>query len=100
MENNLPKHIERKLSKLEALESGGVDNWEWYSESLKDWFAENEIDEELDSAIEELNGVLSDAEVDFPAGIEAGPNITCDEEELKKVILMFAEKYLRIKQEK
>jgi hypothetical protein len=27
------------LLKLEALERGGVDNWEWYDESLKDWYS-------------------------------------------------------------
>lgn len=35
---------ERKLS---ALEAGGVDNWEWYSESLKKYFKEEEFDETL-----------------------------------------------------
>lgn len=28
--------------KLEALEQGGVDNWEWYSESLRNYFGEND----------------------------------------------------------
>lgn len=29
--------------KLAALENGGVDNWEWYSESLKElWEEENQ----------------------------------------------------------
>lgn len=27
--------------KLIALESGGVDNWEWYSESLNNWLINN-----------------------------------------------------------
>ena len=31
--------------KLTCLENGGVDNWEWYSESLKDYFATQEEDE-------------------------------------------------------
>lgn len=29
-------------AKLRALEVGGVDNWEWYYESLKDYLAETE----------------------------------------------------------
>ena len=32
-------------NKLSALKSGGVDNWEWYSESLADYYAEKEKDE-------------------------------------------------------
>lgn len=31
------KENEERLGKLEALEMGGVDNWEWYDESLEDW---------------------------------------------------------------
>lgn len=30
--------IEKSLKKLEALENGGVDNWEWYGEALSEWF--------------------------------------------------------------
>lgn len=29
-------------AKLSALEAGGVDNWEWYSESLREYWAEKE----------------------------------------------------------
>lgn len=28
----------RSRDKLQGLEAGGVDNWEWYSESLKDFY--------------------------------------------------------------
>ncbi|WQZ00618.1 hypothetical protein [Klebsiella phage vB_KpnP_cmc355D] len=28
--------LERQDAELSALEAGGVDNWEWYSESLRD----------------------------------------------------------------
>ena len=34
-------------NKLSALENGGVDNWEWYSESLADYYAEKEKDEQV-----------------------------------------------------
>ena len=30
--------------KLEALEAGGVDNWEWYDESLKEFREEEDED--------------------------------------------------------
>ena len=48
------KELLRAEAKLNALEAGGVDNWEWYGESLKDWFAENELDERLEALIDEL----------------------------------------------
>lgn len=33
---------------LSALEAGGVDNWEWYSESLREFFKEEDDEEEGD----------------------------------------------------
>ncbi len=30
------KELERAQAKLQALENGGVDNWEWYHDALKD----------------------------------------------------------------
>ena len=37
-------HLVDRDFKLTCLENGGVDNWEWYSESLEDYFAANEED--------------------------------------------------------
>ena len=39
-ENELRELIHDSL-KLMALESGGVDNWEWYSDSLNDFLNSN-----------------------------------------------------------
>ena len=50
-----PEEFQEKLQKeynrlydasetLEALEQGGVDNWEWYGDSLKNYFGEDEED--------------------------------------------------------
>ena len=49
------KELERAEAKLQALEAGGVDNWEWYGESLKGWREENEIEELKDDFINELS---------------------------------------------
>lgn len=40
-----------------ALSSGGVDNWDWYGNSIQDFFKENDIDtDNFDQFIEnELN---------------------------------------------
>lgn len=32
----LSKEVQARLNKLNALEAGGVDNWEWYEQSLED----------------------------------------------------------------
>ena len=34
MNRNLA-HLQSRVAVLDALEAGGVDNWEWYSESLR-----------------------------------------------------------------
>ena len=36
------ENLKRDSAILAALEAGGVDNWEWYSESLRDFFNEEE----------------------------------------------------------
>lgn len=63
--------IERRLAKLDALEAGGVDNWEWYDESLEGWFAENELEEKADSLIESICEALSVGTYE-PSGRGAG----------------------------
>jgi hypothetical protein len=58
---DLPKDVERKLAKLEALEAGGVDNWEWYSEALKEWNAENYLEEYADGVLQNVIDTLAGA---------------------------------------
>ena len=74
----------RDLSKLQALENGGVDNWEFYDESLKQWRKENEFDEMLNDFIEDLNEILIEAKIDYPSGLGCGHSITFDEESVKE----------------
>lgn len=78
--------MQRQIAKLNALESGGVDNWDFYDESLKEWRKDGEIEEAIDFAIEEINEVLVDAEVDFPAGREAGSRIVYDDYAMRRAI--------------
>lgn len=71
------KELERIESKMLALEAGGVDNWEWYCESLKDCNKENELDELIDNFIGEFyDNYFEFTEVDFPAGLDAGANVS------------------------
>jgi len=37
--------LQKDSRKLAALEAGGVDNWEWYGESLKDFWAEEDTED-------------------------------------------------------
>lgn len=73
------KELQLAQSKLNALEAGGVDNWEWYDESLKSWHKENDYEEALEQFIDNLNDVLAEAEVDQPAGSGCGYSITIGE---------------------
>ncbi len=45
-------------SKLQALESGGVDNWEFYGDALEEWNAENELEEKLSDLITALSEIF------------------------------------------
>lgn len=83
------KELQLAQSKLNALEAGGVDNWEYYDESLESWHKENDYEEALEQFIENLYDVLVDAEVDQPAGSGCGYSInipTSGEEFLKGLI--------------
>lgn len=73
------KELQLAQSKLNALEAGGVDNWEWYDESLESWHKENEYEEALEQFIDNLNDILAEAEVDQPAGSGCGYSITISE---------------------
>lgn len=88
--------MQRELSKLHALEAGGVDNWDYYGDALAEWFKENEVDELLDNIIEDMNDVLVDAEVDQPAGQGCGYSITFNEVSMKKLLIDRLKEYKEI----
>lgn len=67
----ITKDIERKLAKLAALEDGGVDNWDFYDESLKEYRATIERDEMAESLVDEICEALCEA-VEEPAGRGCG----------------------------
>jgi hypothetical protein len=54
------KELERAEAKMAALEAGGVDNWEWYGESLSEYRKENEREELTDDLIEELSSAFGE----------------------------------------
>ena len=74
--------------KLTALEEGGVDNWEWYEESLKDYYQRQEEDErreEIENEIsEKFEQMISDLEKGIYEPSESGAGACFDEEAVKK----------------
>lgn len=55
------RELEIAEKKLNALEAGGVDNWEWYGEAIEPFIKELEREEKI------LN-LLEDLEVEFLTG--------------------------------
>ena len=71
------KELERAEAKLNALEVGGVDNWEWYGESLKSYHAENEPEESRADLISELAYIFGECAYE-PSERGAGISFTDD----------------------
>lgn len=90
--------MERRLAKLDALEAGGVDNWDFYDESLKGWRAENEIEENISDFIYALQDVMAEAKVDEPAGYGAGYSVDYDECAVKSLIRTLISKVREVAQ--
>lgn len=77
---NYLAELEKANRKLKALEQGGVDNWEWYGESLKHFFKEEAQEEILDDAVNDiLEFLCSEADIYEPAGRGAGYTIDLSE---------------------
>lgn len=72
--------LERNNRKLKALEQGGVDDWEWYDESLKTFFKEERQQEILEDAVNNiLEFLCGEASIYEPAGRGAGYTIELGE---------------------
>jgi len=83
--------------KLAALEAGGVDNWEWYSESLKEYWAENEKDEIIEDTVTEICEALCES-IEEPAGVGCGYGVTeKGTEELSIILTNFLKKIKEVK---
>lgn len=52
------KELERAQAKLNALERGGVDNWEFYDEALTEYSDTIELEEMVESLIEDIEPVF------------------------------------------
>ncbi|MDB4507362.1 hypothetical protein N9064_00570 [bacterium] len=61
--------------KMDCLEAGGVDDWEWYGVSLEKFYQEEEREENIAKLCEEIMEIIC-GEVDEPAGCGCGYGIT------------------------
>lgn len=93
------KELQKAQDKLIALESGGVDNWEGYDISLKDFWKENEVEELIEEFIEEVLEVCSlESEVEYPAGRECGHSILF-KDGIKEILTGLINKFLTQRRE-
>lgn len=86
------RETQRRLAKLDALEAGGVDNWEFYGESLEGWNKETHVDECIDEAIDGINELLCEVKIEEPAGRGCGYSITFDESDMVKLLVELVNK--------
>lgn len=75
-------------AKLQALEAGGVDNWEWYGESLSEYHKYTEMEDLYEETIGEIYEALHD-KVGEPAGVGCGYGFMDADSDLKKVLKSF-----------
>ena len=52
------KELEKSEAKLNALESGGVDNWEWYDQAMTSYNDSIELEEKCEELLEEIECAL------------------------------------------
>lgn len=65
-----------KAAKLDALEAGGVDNWQYYDISMEPLRKERELNDATLDLVEGLLETISlEATVEYPAGRECGHSI-------------------------
>lgn len=52
------KELEKAEAKLNALENGGVDNWEWYDQAMTSYNDSIELEEKCEELLEEIECAL------------------------------------------
>ena len=83
------KELERKEAKLQALENGGVDNWQFIDEALKGYRETVERDETIEEIFNEIAEVLADGAHE-PS--ERGAGFVFADESMSNAVALFTEK--------
>jgi len=89
--------IQRKLAKLKALEDAGVENWDMHDIALKQWQYQVNLEDSVQSTVDDINDLLTEADVDEPAGHGAGYAISFDEKELARILERFYENHSKLR---
>jgi hypothetical protein len=89
--------LEKKETKLLALESGGVDNWEGYDFAMIPFCMKEELQTLLSECVEEVC-IIGSETVDEPVGRGGGYSVSDNElEDMAQCIEKFAIEYNNIK---
>lgn len=82
-------------AKLQALEAGGVDNWEWYDESLESYRKKKELQNKKEklcnSFIDSLNCIVAEADVSTENSMYNLHIVSVDQSSLEDLVESFLE---------
>ena len=96
--NKRLRELELAERKLQALENGGVDNWEWYDQALGSFIKDIEAEERLEELLVDLEVALLNGAFE-PSERGAGYSATDSaREDALGIIKLFLEEYDKLKQ--
>lgn len=87
------RELERAEKKLQALEAGGVDNWEWYSESLTEYHFEESYEELLDEFTQSFQELIAESEVSPEDSRNGLYLVTGDEDGIRNLLDLFKKSF-------
>jgi hypothetical protein len=96
------KRIQELLNaerKLNALEAGGVDNWEWYDESLESIRKEDKLEDVVDMYVQNILELAAIAEVSAEDSRNGLYIVNIDEDETRSILETFLREYKRVEKE-
>jgi hypothetical protein len=96
------KRIQELLNaerKLNALEAGGVDNWEWYDESLESIRKEDKLEDVVDMYVQNILELAAIAEVSAEDSRNGLYIVNIDEDETRSILQNFLQEYKRVEKE-
>lgn len=89
--------INRRLKKLKALEDGGVANWAMHDIVLAEWQRTVDLEDSVQEMINDINDILTEADIDQPAGSGCGYAISFDEKAMAKRLEEFYERHNKLR---
>jgi hypothetical protein len=96
------KRIQELLNaerKLNALEAGGVDNWEWYGLSLESIRKEDALEGVIDMYVRNILELAASAEVSAEDSRNGLYIVNIDEDETRGILQTFLQEYKRVEKE-